>query len=134
MFSYHGVPQRYVRRKGDPYYEQCIATSELLGKALDLDSSQWTTSFQSRFGPEPWLQPYTDKLLASLGAKGTGSVSVVCPGFALDCLETLEEINIQGRQGYEQAGGQNFGYVAALNDSELHVDMLSEILADYVEA
>lgn len=133
VFSYHGVPQRYVGRKGDPYYAQCLATSELLAKALDLDPSQWTTSFQSRFGPEPWLQPYTDKLLASLGGKGAASLKVVCPGFALDCLETLEEINIQGRRAYEQAGGKGFGYVPALNDSELQVNMLSEILADYIE-
>ena len=133
VFSYHGVPQRYVRRKGDPYYEQCLATSELLAKALDLDSSQWRTSFQSRFGPEPWLQPYSDKLLASLGAKGTASLKVVCPGFAVDCLETLGEINIQGRRAYEQAGGKGFGYVPALNDSELQVNMLSEILAGYID-
>lgn len=130
VFSYHGVPERYVTRKGEPYLEQCLKTAELTAERLAFSPVDYMVSFQSRFGPEKWLTPYTDEVLADLGMQGTSSLGVVCPGFAADCLETLEEIDIQGREVYAAAGGQGFHFIPALNDRESHIEALAEILRD----
>lgn len=127
IFSFHGIPKAQ-ERAGDPYPRRCHRTAELLAHNLGLGDDQWMTTFQSRFGPAPWLQPYTDKTLESLPAKGVKRVVVVCPGFATDCLETLEEIQIENRDIFMAAGGEQFTYVPALNDSDDHVHVLSRLV------
>lgn len=130
LFSYHGVPKRLVTIKGEPYQTQCYATSSLTSQKAGLKGRETAVSFQSRFGPEPWLVPYTDKTLTTLGTEGCKSIHVLCPGFAADCLETLEEIAIQGKETFTQAGGGNFYYLPALNDSDPHIQALAEIIKD----
>lgn len=127
MFSMHGIPQRYVTQ-GDPYQEQCEESADLLAQTLGLGDEAWMLTFQSRFGREPWLQPYTDKTLEALAEKGVRHVQVVCPGFSVDCLETLEEIAMENREIFEEAGGDKLEYIACLNDSEAHVRALVEIV------
>ena len=127
LFSFHGIPQRYVDN-GDPYYCHCLKTARLTAEALQLEDEQWQVVFQSRFGREPWLQPYCDKTLQQLPSQGIKSVEVICPGFSADCLETLEEINMQNRELFLDAGGENFHYIPALNASDEHIDALSEVL------
>lgn len=127
LFSFHGIPQRYVD-VGDPYESQCQHTASLVAEQLDLDSQGWEVVFQSRFGPEEWTKPYTDEVLTSLGEAETPNVSVVCPGFAADCLETLDEINHEARHTFSEAGGGEFTYIPALNDSSTQVKMLTEII------
>ena len=114
--SFHGIPERNVRL-GDPYANQCRTTARLLAQALQLQPEQYTVTFQSRFGPAQWLQPYTEPTLQALAKAGIRSVEVMCPGFVSDCLETLEEINMEARQAFLQAGGQAFDYIPCLNDS-----------------
>ena len=126
LLSFHGLPQRYVDR-GDPYQRQCYRTAELLAQALKLDETDWQVSFQSRVGKMPWLQPYTDKTLAQLG-KTHPHVQVVCPGFAADCLETIEEINEENREIFEHAGGKCFSYIPALNITIPHIEALASIV------
>jgi ferrochelatase len=100
---------------------------------LGLSPEEYQVAFQSKFGPEPWLSPFTDETLIALGNTGTASVNVICPGFAADCLETLEEIAIEGKHEFQSAGGGEFGYIPALNDSEVHIDALSEIIWKAIE-
>lgn len=116
LMSFHGLPQRNVDR-GDPYAAQCRHTAQLLARALDLQPSDWALAFQSRFGRARWLEPATDATLRAWGGQGLSRVDVICPGFVADCLETLEEIAIGGRQIFESAGGGEFRYIAALNDA-----------------
>lgn len=130
LFSFHGVPKRYITRKGEPYQDQCCATAALAADRLGLQADEYRVSFQSRFGPEPWLTPYTDETLEELGAHRLNSLGIVCPGFAADCLETLEEIAVEGRQTYEEAGGEGFRYIPALNDSSGHIQVLSAVIDD----
>lgn len=127
VMSFHGLPQRYVD-KGDPYYNQCHSTAKLLAKALKLLDNEWQICFQSRVGREPWLKPYTDELLASLPTQDVNSVDVICPGFSADCIETLEEIDIQNHQIFKDAGGEQFSYIPALNDSDLHIEMMDKMI------
>ncbi len=127
LFSFHGIPQRYVD-VGDPYESQCQHTASLVAEQLDLGSQGWEVVFQSRFGPEEWTRPYTDDVLTSLGEAGTPNVSVVCPGFPADCLETLEEIEYEFQHIFSEAGGGEFTYIPALNDSLVHVNMLAKII------
>ena len=127
LFSFHGLPKTYVLA-GDPYQDECIATSGLLARALELDEDHWQVSFQSRFGPREWLQPYTDKLLQEWGTGGVEHVQVVCPGFAADCLETLEEIAMQNRDFFLDAGGKVFSYIPALNNNDRHITALCDII------
>jgi ferrochelatase len=127
LFSMHGIPQRYVSA-GDPYQRQCEESVEAIVRALGLGDEEWMLTYQSRLGREPWLQPYTDKTLEALAAEGVRSVQVVCPGFAADCLETLEEIAMENRELFEAAGGKKLEYIPALNDSEAHVRALMQIL------
>ncbi len=127
LLSFHGIPERYIRN-GDPYRDQCQATTRLLRQRLDMSESELLQSFQSRLGREPWLQPYTDKTLAGLPAQGVHSVDVMCPGFAVDCLETLEEIAMEGRETFLEAGGKGFNYIPCLNDSESQVESMHALI------
>jgi ferrochelatase len=114
--SYHGIPQSYARR-GDPYPEQCLETSRLLRERLGWDEKKLMSCFQSRFGPEEWLQPYTDKTVERLAKEGVKSIAVFNPGFVADCLETLQEIAIEAAHIFRHAGGENFSHIPCLNDS-----------------
>lgn len=130
LMSFHGVPRRYLL-KGDPYHCQCHATARLLAARLDLRDDQWKVVFQSRFGREPWLQPYCDETLASLPGRGVRRVDVVCPGFAVDCLETLEEIAMQNRELFEHSGGESFQYIPCLNDDPAHLDLMRKLIEQH---
>jgi len=136
LFSFHGIPKRYYEN-GDPYPDECRRTAELLAETLELKDDAWLLTFQSRFGREEWMQPYTDKTLRSLPGKGVKNVAVICPGFAADCLETLEEISIQNRKFFMDAGGESFRYIPALNDREDHIRVLADIIhshcADWIQ-
>ena len=128
LFSFHGLPQRYVDA-GDPYHEQCQATARLVASRLALPADAWSVAYQSRVGGARWLKPYTEDRLCELATRGTRRIVVCCPGFAVDCLETLEEIAIRGRASFLAAGGASFDYVPALNDGPAQVDFLSKIAA-----
>lgn len=127
VFSFHGIPQSQSNR-GDPYAGQCATTASLVAQELGLSDDRWVQTYQSRFGPLPWLQPYTDHTMASLPDEGIDDVLVVCPGFSADCLETIEEIRIQNHDIFLDAGGRRFGYVKALNASHQHADCLAGIV------
>ncbi len=127
LFSFHGLPQRYADA-GDPYPQQCHATARAVAERLGLHEGQWRLTFQSRFGREPWLQPYTDVTLAELPSQGITALDVVCPGFAADCLETLEEIAEEGRETFLAAGGQHFRYIPALNARPDHITALAALV------
>ena len=124
LASYHGIPQKYFD-KGDPYHCYCYKTSRLLSE--ELKNIEIKTTFQSRFGPEKWLQPYTDKTLESLPKEGKKNIVVICPGFSSDCVETLEEINIQGKESFLKSGGKNFEMVPCLNDNDDHINLLEKL-------
>jgi protoporphyrin/coproporphyrin ferrochelatase len=123
LMSFHGIPERNVRL-GDPYQAQCQATARLLAARLGLEEAQYQVTFQSRLGRAKWLEPYTEPTLRSLGASGIARVDVLCPGFPADCLETLEEIAMEGRDAFLQAGGKDFRYIPCLNDSPAWTDAL----------
>jgi ferrochelatase len=125
--SFHGLPQEYFE-KGDPYHCHCAKTARLVRERLGLGEHQFRQTFQSRFGPREWLQPYTDKTLEALPGEGIQSVAVVTPGFPADCVETLEEIAIEGRASFEEAGGRAFRTIPCLNDDPGHIDMLETIV------
>jgi len=127
LMSFHGTP-KFFFQKGDPYYTQCQRTATLLAESLGLSSDQWVQTFQSRFGKAEWLQPYTDQTLGKLAKQGINSVQVVCPGFSADCLETLEEIQVENQEVFLEAGGKEYQYIPALNDSDLHIDFLSKLI------
>ena len=127
LLSFHGIPQRYVA-SGDPYLQQCQATARLLRERLQLDETQLLVSFQSRVGREPWLQPYTDETVKRLAREGVKRLDVACPGFAVDCLETLEEIAMQNAEFFTEAGGEALRYIPALNDSEEQVASLAALI------
>jgi len=132
LFSYHGIPLSYSNN-GDPYAEQCSQTSSLLASSLGLERSEWQTAFQSRFGPQAWLRPYTDEIIHQWAREGVKRVDVICPGFAADCLETLYEINLEMRAVFESAGGQEFHYIPALNSRPDHIHALVEIIHGYLK-
>lgn len=126
LMSFHGIPQRYADA-GDPYERQCQETARLLAAALDLRQGQWQLAYQSRVGKARWLQPYTDVVLGELAASGTRQIDVICPGFAADCLETLDEIAIRYRDQFVAAGGQHLRYVPALNAQPAHIEALARL-------
>ena len=128
MISFHGTPRRF-RDQGDPYYKHCQRTATLLATELDLAEDAWLMSFQSRFGREEWLQPYTDKTLEQLAAEGVRRIDVICPGFSADCLETLEEIAGENREIFQHAGGEALHYIPALNSRDDHIAMMAELVA-----
>ena len=127
--SYHGIPKSYFD-KGDPYYCYCSKTTRLMKEMFSKIEIQ--TTFQSRFGPQEWLTPYTDKTLESLPSKGIKNLLVICPGFASDCVETLEEINIQGRESFLKNGGKNFDLIPCLNDNQDHIVLLEKLIKRYL--
>jgi ferrochelatase len=131
LMSFHGLP-RYTLEKGDPYHCECHKTARLLAEALGLAQDQWQISFQSRFGAARWLEPYTAATLREWGRAGVGRVDVFCPGFAADCLETLEEIGIEGRQTFLAAGGKEFHLLPCLNERADWVQALDEIAAGHM--
>ncbi len=127
IFSFHGIPKRFIDA-GDTYQQRCETTVSLLAKELNLSTDDYILTFQSRLGRAEWLQPYTDKTLQALPQKKITDIQVVCPGFAVDCLETLEEIAIQGKHQFLSQSGQQFQYIPALNASSEHVNMLEELI------
>lgn len=132
LLSFHGIPARYVRL-GDPYLAQCRATAARLRQRLGLDEAQAPLSFQSRVGREPWLEPYTDATVRRLAGEGVRRLDVACPGFAVDCLETLEEIAMQNRDFFVAAGGRELRYVPALNDSAEQVASLAALVRRHAQ-
>lgn len=127
--SYHGVPKRYLM-EGDPYHCQCQKTTRLLRERLGWAPEKIVTTFQSRFGPEEWLQPYTVEEVARLAEGGKKRIAVMAPAFSADCIETLEEINEEIRESFEEAGGEEFTYIPCLNDDDAHVDALTNIIRE----
>jgi len=127
--SYHGIPKKYFT-KGDPYHCYCHKTTRLMKEKFN--NILIETTFQSRFGPQEWLQPYTDKTLERLPAEGKKNVLVICPGFSSDCVETLEEIAIQGKESFLESGGENYDVVPCLNDNEDHISMMEHIVKKYL--
>lgn len=130
MLSFHGVPKRYLL-EGDPYFCQCHKTGRLLAEALALDEEAYQLVFQSRFGNEEWLQPYADKTLEVLPKQGVTSVSVMCPGFSADCLETLEEMAMGNRELFLSSGGERYDYIPCLNDDAAHIELLSALVRQH---
>lgn len=133
LFSFHGLPKTSVA-KGDPYYYHCHQTTQLIIENLQLPASTWELTFQSRLGRAEWLQPYTQETLINLPKRGITEVVVICPGFAVDCLETLEEINLQNREAFLNAGGKVFHYIPALNTDAAHVELLSQLAFRQLQA
>jgi ferrochelatase len=129
LFSYHGIPKKYLDR-GDPYYCFCVQTTRLIQQKLNLEDDKVETTFQSRFGKEQWLQPYTDKVLQSLRERDIKNVAVVCPGFSADCLETLEEIEVENKEYFIKAGGENYDYIPCLNDGPDHINMMYDLIEE----
>lgn len=132
LFSFHGIPKHYFTA-GDPYFCECHKTARLVAGQLGLNDDRWLLTFQSRFGPREWLSPYTGETLQKLATNGTRNVSVICPGFSADCLETLEEINIQYRALFMACGGEQFTYIPALNDHPLHISCLTSIIKKHCQ-
>lgn len=132
LMSYHGVPLRYLKN-GDPYHCECYKTSRLLAERLGLSKDVYMTTFQSRFGREEWLKPYTDHTLKAFPEQGVKSVQVVCPGFSADCLETIEEIGEENREYFMAAGGERYEYIPALNASESHIDVLTQLVERHLQ-
>ena len=126
IFSYHGEPRRYLDA-GDPYHCQCLKTTRLVAETLGLEEGQYLTTFQSRFGREEWLTPYTDETLKALPGEGVKSVQVVCPGFSADCLETIEEIGEENRDYFLEAGGEQYSYIPCLNSDPAHIEALTRL-------
>jgi ferrochelatase len=126
LMSFHGVPESTLLQ-GDPYHCECLVSARLLAQELGLPRERWRVSFQSRLGRARWLQPYTEAVLRELGERGTRRLDVICPGFVADCLETLEEIAIEGRETYEGAGGHGFRYIGCLNDSPAFAQALASL-------
>ncbi|MFO8023873.1 ferrochelatase [Thiohalophilus sp.] len=133
LFSFHGLPKRYLLA-GDPYFCQCHKTARLVAEQLELPEDAWQVTFQSRFGREEWLQPYTDVTLKALPDEGIRHVQVISPGFASDCLETLEEIDMQNREFFLEAGGERFDYIPALNDRPEHIRFLADLISEHTGA
>ena len=132
VFSYHGIPKRYLTN-GDPYHCECHKTSRLIADALGLKGEEYMTTFQSRFGREEWLKPYTDETLKKLPEQGVKSLQVVCPGFSSDCLETIEEIGEENREYFMEAGGERYEYIECLNSDDAHLDMLFNLLVENIQ-
>jgi ferrochelatase len=126
--SFHGIPREYFL-KGDPYHCECHKTARLLAESLGLRTDQWQLTFQSRLGPKEWLKPYTSEALGILPAGGAKKVQVICPGFSADCLETLEEIAMENKAVFLEAGGESYGYIPALNTDTAHIDMIAGLVA-----
>ena len=132
IFSYHGMPDRYLQ-EGDPYYCFCHKTTRLVAEKLNLDKDYYEMAFQSRFGYEKWLQPYLDDMIPEMAKNGVNHLQIISPGFSVDCLETLEEINIQYRELFEDNGGKKFNYIPCLNDSDNQLAMIKNIVLENIK-
>ena len=132
LMSFHGLPQANIDR-GDPYQQQCEKTAQLLAANLELDDADWSIGYQSRFGKQAWIQPYTSAVLQQLAERGVKAVDVICPGFSADCLETLDEIENEYRHEFLQLGGEQFNYIHALNDREAHIEMMRQLVEPYLD-
>lgn len=131
LFSFHGIPLKSIKQ-GDPYFAQCLNTAAKTASLLNLNEEQFDIVFQSRFGKEKWLQPYCVEVLQNLPKEGYKHIDVICPGFAVDCLETLEEIAITNKEIFHLANGLTYNYIPALNDSSTHIQCLTEILIKHL--
>jgi len=131
LFSFHGIPKEYFLN-GDPYYCHCQKTARLVVEQLGIEPERWALSFQSRVGNKEWLKPYTDQKLREWGETGVESVQVICPGFSADCLETLEEISLQNREFFLEAGGKAYGYIPALNTEPDHLKALADLVTRHI--
>ncbi len=131
LMSFHGIPQPYAD-KGDPYPEQCRTTAKLVAQALELNDDQWAMSFQSRFGKQEWVKPYTSALLEQWAQQGIERIQVMSPAFSADCLETLEELAIENSELFLQAGGKHYGYIPALNSDDLHIELFAALTTPLV--
>lgn len=129
LFSYHGIPLRY-EKMGDYYREHCKQTTIAVVNKLGLTENQWGMTFQSRFGREEWLQPYTDKFLESAATQNIQKIAVICPGFSVDCLETIEEIDKENRENFLTNGGQSYQYIPALNVEHAHIEMMGKLILE----
>ncbi|GHB00137.1 ferrochelatase [Modicisalibacter luteus] len=132
LMSYHGIPQRYAD-EGDPYPRHCETTSRRVAEALGLGDDEWLMSYQSRFGREEWLKPYTDETLKSWGGEGVEHVDIISPAFAADCLETLEELEVENRDNFINAGGKVYRYIPALNDRDDHIALLTTLVETHTQ-
>jgi protoporphyrin/coproporphyrin ferrochelatase len=132
LMSFHGIPERYFHQ-GDPYFCKCQKTARLLADELMLREDEWSVSFQSRLGPTKWLQPYTIEIMQQLPKRGIDQLTVICPGFAIDCLETLEEIEMENQQVFLRSGGRQFNYVPALNARPEHARFLADLIAQHCQ-
>jgi ferrochelatase len=131
LFSFHGIPKDYYLA-GDPYPDECRSTATRVAQQLGLDKDQWLVAFQSRFGAQEWVKPYTMETLKQWGGEGIQRVQVVCPAFSADCLETLEEIAEENRDAFIQAGGEHYAYIPALNDTPGHIKLLADLVCRHV--
>ncbi|MBU3847583.1 MAG: ferrochelatase [Candidatus Acinetobacter avistercoris] len=133
LMSFHGIPQPYAD-KGDPYADRCRETAAQVAARLGLNANEWAISFQSRFGKQEWVKPYTDQTLMDWGSQGIKSVQVLSPAFSADCLETLEELAVENEETFQNAGGQAYAYIPALNTDELHIQLLSQCIEAQLNA
>ena len=133
LMSFHGIPQPYAD-KGDPYAERCRITAKKVAQVLGLNETQWAISFQSRFGKQEWVKPYTDRILQEWAEQGVASVQVLSPAFSADCLETLEELALQNAELFMHAGGKHYAYIPALNDRADHIQLLSTLVQAQLDA
>lgn len=133
LMSFHGIPQPYAD-KGDPYADRCRMTAKLVAEALHLNEDEWAISFQSRFGKQEWVKPYTDVLLEQWGQAGVRSVQVLSPAFSADCLETLEELSVENKETFQHAGGGEYAYIPALNTDQAHIDLLASLVQANLDA
>jgi len=131
LMSFHGLPKANVDR-GEPYQQQCEKTAQLLAAKLELDTADWSIGYQSRFGKQPWIQPYTSDVLRQLVTQDIRTVDVVCPGFSADCLETLDEIKVECRHEFIQLGGEELDYIPALNDRDGHIEMMRQLVEPFL--
>ena len=129
LFSYHGIPLRY-ENMGDYYRQHCKQTTIAIVDKLGLTENQWNMTFQSRFGREEWLQPYTDHFLEEAASQGIQKIAVICPGFSVDCLETLEEIEVENKETFLNHGGISYHYIPALNAEKAHIEMMGKLISD----
>ncbi len=131
VMSFHGIPLRSVEQDGDPYAHQCLTTAQALANTLGLESHEWQLVFQSRFGKAKWLEPYCDKTLEMLPKQGITDIHIICPGFSMDCLETLEEISSTNGELFLQSGGKSYHYIPALNDSDTQCELIEQIIQEH---
>lgn len=131
LFSFHGLPKQ-ASLTGDPYEQQCLHTAQLIAQELNIEQQYWFVAFQSRFGRAEWIKPYTEQTLKAWGQQGMNHVQVVCPGFSADCLETLEEIQVENHDYFIAAGGKHYDYIPALNDNKEHISALCDLLEDHL--